>query len=236
MPLTHYNTVSPDIVKGEEMRQTFIYFIAVALMCVGCAKNCKDTTLYQKSGRAKPIVAVMPVINTSNANSYSWDISHELTEEIRSRIFDSSRLYLLKEGGSMQTATALNIPDPSALSMEAKESLGAAEFVVVTELLDQHETPYGLNSDRPFLGEIGSVLALSMRVRVLDVRGETPKVILQEIVNQEHTISRPYLKTDYNKTPWGTEAFDRTPLGLAHGKLVREVVGRVEGYVGARKG
>ena len=218
------------------MKQTIMYLIAATLLCVGCANSYRDTTLYQKSGRTKPIVAVMPVIDTTASNSYSWDISHELTEEVRRRVFDSSRMYLLREGGSLQTATALNIPDVSALPKDAKQSLGAAEFVVVTELLDQHETSYGLASDRPFLDEIGSILSLTMRVRVLDVREDIPKVILQEIVSQDHTIARPYLRTDYSKTPWGTEAFDRTPLGLAHSKLVREVVGRVEGYVGARKG
>ncbi len=218
------------------MGRIIILLAAAAILCSGCANNYRDTTLYQRSGRTKPIVAVMPVINSSDADTPTWDVALELTEEIRKRIFDSPKLYLLRDGGSVTTAQELNTPDPSGLPKNARENLGAAEFVVVAELIDQHETSYGLDSNRPFLEEVGSVLSVAMRIRVIDVRKGEPQVILQEIINQDHMVSRPYLKTDYTKAHWGTEAFDRTPLGLAHSKVVREIVSRVEGYVVARKG
>ena len=142
----------------------------------------------------------------------------------------------MRDGGSLAKAKELNIPDLSQLPKNARQDLGAAEFVIVAELIDQHQTSYGLGSNRPFLDEVGAVLSVVMRVRLLDLRHDEPQVILQEIINQDHMVSRPYLKTDYTKAPWGTTAFDRTPVGLAHSKMVREIVGRVEGYVGARKG
>jgi hypothetical protein len=75
-----------------------------------------------------------------------------------------------------------------------------------------------------------------MRLRVLDIRNEQPKIILQEVLNHEHVVTRAYLNCDYEKSRWGTEAYERTPMGIAHSRIVRELVSRVEGYVGASKG
>jgi len=219
------------------MGRLMVFIITIVSLCVGCSQGYRDTTLYQRSGCAKPIIAVMPTIdNTEKEYSVNWNVAHELTEEIRRRIFDSPKLYLLREGGNLEVAKQLNVPSPAALTKKSTDHLGAAEFVVVTELIDQHETPYGLTNKRPRLEEVGSVLTLAMRVRVIDLRGAEPKVILQEVVNYDHTIARAYLNTDYVKAYWGTEAFDRTPMGMAHSKLIREVVARVEGYIGASKG
>jgi len=70
-----------------------------------------------------------------------------------------------------------------------------------------------------------------MRVRVVDIRPETPRVLLQEILTHDRHISRAYLNSNYSKMPWGTAAFRRSPMGLAHDRLVNELVARVEGYI-----
>jgi len=214
----------------------FALLLSVSVLFVGCVNQYRDTTLYQRSGRAKPIVAVMPVLDSSSSPSYGWDIAHELTEEIRQRVHDSSRLYLLREGGDMAVAAKLNEPNPVELDASVTSDLGAAEFVVVTELLDQTEVRYGLHPDKPALKETSGQLTMALRVRVLDVRDGHPTVILQEVISQEFPIACPYLQTDYSRDHWGTSAYSRTPLGMAHSRVVREVVSRVEGYVAAKKG
>lgn len=65
------------------MRSLILSLGIVALLCGGCARNYRDTTLYQLSGRQKPIVAVLPVIDNTSANNLRWDLSRELTDEIR---------------------------------------------------------------------------------------------------------------------------------------------------------
>ncbi len=211
--------------------RSILLTIALLSLLTGCSRSCRDTSLYQRTGQIKPIVTVMPVINSAADRSVPWDYSREFTDEIRKRMFDSSKLYLLREGGSMEFAKELNIPNPEQLPIDAKDQLGATEFVVITEFLNQEEVPYGLTSARPYLEEMGSVLSLAMRVRVVDVRKEQPKVILQDVIDYDHIIAKPYMKTDYVKASWGTEAFERTPLGAAHSKVVREVVAHVENYV-----
>lgn len=218
------------------MKKIAFLLLSIAFVATGCMR-CTDSTLYQSSGRQKPIVAVLPVIDSTHDRQLSWELSEEFTKEIKDRIYNSSKLYLLKDCGTETIARALNAPNPSALPRSATEKLGAAEFVIVSEILQQDEDMYGFaKPDHPFLGQVGGMLRLALRLRVLDIRGSEPKVILQEVLDCDHVIARCYLHSDYQRHSWGTEAFLNTPMGIAHNKIVRELVAHAEGYIGAAKG
>lgn len=221
------------------MGRLFIVLAACAAFCAGCVGQNRDTTLYHRSGCAKPIVAVLPVINNASEKLVNWDVSREMTEEIRRRVFTSQKLYLLRESGSRELAEQLSVPNPVELAKIPSLKMGAAEFIVLAEVIDEKETPYGIpgaSHDKPHLEEVGAVLSMAMRVRVLDVRGDQPRIILQEVLNHEQNVSRAYLNCNYEKASWGTEAYERTPIGMAHNKIARELVARIEGYIGASKG
>lgn len=211
--------------------------LSLLLLCAGCGRHYGDATLYQSSGGAKPIVALLPVIENCNSEELSWDVSEEMTSRISKRIVDSARLYLLKEKTDLSLAKQLNNPNPQNIPKGITKGLGAAEYVIVTELIDQsvetHSHPKA--AVKPHLNEVGATLHLAMRVRVLDIRGEEPKVILQEVVVEDYAIPRPYLFVDYSKNSWGKESYERTPRGLAHSKIVRELVSHAEGYIGANR-
>lgn len=211
------------------MKRLLFAALLTTTLFSGCSRNYRDTSLYQRTGQVKPIVTVMPVIDNTGVNHLTWDFSREMTDEIRKRIFDSTKLYLLREGGSIEFAKELNDPNPMSLPLDVREQLGAAEFVIVSEFIDQHETPYGLQ--RPGHEQTGSVISLAMRVRVIDLRKDKPKVVLQEIIDHDHLVAKPYLKTDYTRYPWGTEVYESTPYGLAHSRVVRELVAHVENYI-----
>lgn len=220
------------------MKYYLLVISVVAAMCTSCNFSTRDTTLYQQSGRQKAIVAVLPVINQLQSDDLSWDLSQEFTDEIRQHVYVSPTLYLLRNQGSLEVAQALSAPLLSDIPRATVRSLGAAEFVVVAELIEQNESKYGLDSvseRRVLKNDAGAVLDLAMRLRVLDMRGDTPKIILQEILNNKHVVARAYMNNDYSKTPWGTEAFQCTPLGLAHSRMVREIVARVESYIEASR-
>lgn len=204
-----------------------------ALFCVGCSKTCCDTGLYEKTGQMKPIVVVLPVIDRTGGVDLPWNVAAEMTDEIRRRVFDSSRLYLLREGGTPEMAMTLACPNPHEIQPGALRDLGASEFLVVSELVDQKQVPYGLQTQKA--EETGAVLSVKMRVRVIDRRDPEPKVVLQELLEYDHIVARPYLNTDYRKTQWGMEQFHNTPMGIAHSKIVRELVSHLEGYIVAAR-
>lgn len=202
----------------------------LAVTGVGCASRCCDTTLYQRSGKQKGIVAILPTINQVAEGDLPWDLSEEFTEEVRKKVFGSSRVYLLREHGSVELARRLNVPSPAAISYQDAKLLGAAEFVVVTELVEQREALCGPQDPD------SSLLELAMRVRIIDVRHEKPKVILQEVIREERKIAHASrTDSDYTLAPWGSDAFPRTELGMAHARVVREVVSRIESYIDAAR-
>jgi hypothetical protein len=220
-----------------EMRALILSLGLISLFCGGCMRRCGDMTLYQQSGRQKPIVAVLPVIDNTSKNDLKWDLSREMTDEIRKRVFESKRIYLLREGGNLEIAKLLSTPNPQAISKATATSLGATEFAVVAEIIEQEEEKYQVVSllDMSKSTDAGSVLSLALRVRVIDVRQEKPKVILQEVLDNDYVISRAYMNCDYSKYPWGTEAFAHTPMGMAHNRLIRTLVSRIEAYIEAVK-
>lgn len=218
------------------MRGLFLFLGAAALLCGGCARQYRDTALYQLSGRQKPIVAVLPIINHVENQDLKWDLSKELTDEIRKRVSDSKRVYLLREGGSLEFAKELSTPNPTAIPESAITNLGAAEFAVVAELIEQDEVPYSHAKgaqDDSLCSDAGAILSMALRVRVIDLRRETPKLVLQEVLDHDFVIARAYMQSDYSKTPWGTEAYSRTPMGMAHARIIRELVSRIEAYIEA---
>lgn len=210
------------------MKKMMFYLGFIALVLSSCANSYRDTSLYQLSGRQKAIVSVLPVINHAGPNDLCWDLSREFTDEIRKRIYESPTLYLLREGGSIEVAKLLSTPNPNSISASVFESLGTAEYVVVSEIIKQEEQPYGLEK------EVDSS-SIALRVRVLDIRNSTPKIILQEVLNQEFAVTQPCQNCDYEKVCWGTEAFRHTPMGMAHNRLVKELVTRTEAYIEASR-
>ena len=220
------------------MRGLILSLGMAALLCGGCARHCGDSALYQLSGRQKPIVAVLPVIDRTQQSELSWDMSREFTDEIRKRVYDSKRVYLLRDAGSLEIAKLLSTPNPKAISSEAVQNLGAAEYAIVAEIIEQDEASHSIArraSRHISPSDIGTVLSVGLRVRVIDLRNETPKIVLQEVLEQDFSVALAYMNNDYEKTPWGTEAFNRTPMGMAHNRLVRELVARAESYIEASR-
>lgn len=206
----------------------FLLITGIALFCLtGCAPTCRDTSLYQNTGRQKAIVAVLPVVDQSGSEPLPWDLSEELTGEIRARIDGARSLYLLQSGTSREIAALLTRPNLEEVSKASLKSLGAAEFAVVTEVIE---------ADNPIScaylshGE-DQLLSLAVRVRVIDLRQSQPKVILQEIVGRNFHLTWPDAHLDYSKMAWGTKAFTQTPMGIAHERLVKELVARAEAYI-----
>jgi len=208
--------------------------LVVALLTIGSCVGYADH-LYDRTGGAKPIIAVLPVIDSTEGTKLSWDVSKEITERIRERMVASNRLYLWKEGGNLEIAKELNVANPTKLSKSVCDQLGDTEFVLVTELIEHQEKTFGI-ADKPSLEEVGADLGVRVRARVIDVRGNAPCIVLQEIISYDDKVNRAYLSCDYEKACFGTEAFERTPIGMAHSKITRELVARVEGYIGARRG
>ncbi|MGH2611939.1 MAG: CT253 family lipoprotein [Rhabdochlamydiaceae bacterium] len=204
---------------------------ACALFLGGCSKGANSTAvLIEQPVTTRPIVTIAPVFDRSH-HELSWNISHELTAAIRQRLTQYGHLYLLSE--DQVYAMTRRLPqghDPFGLETAwVKKGYPQNEFVAFFELIDHREVP--LLSSKSNSEEGPAQLNVSMRVRVFDLRGDVPNVVLEEIVEQSHHIPRQFTRNQFNQVPWGDEMFEISPLGIAHEKLCQELASRVEDYI-----
>jgi len=174
---------------------------------------------------------VLPVVDHSRDVGIPWSISHELTEEVCARIDGVKQIYLLRDVGTRQIAERLTAPNPSLIDQDAVAGLANTEFVVSTEVIEQTKKQRGATvQDRE-----ATQVSLTLRVRILDIRGEHPRLLLQEVLEQEHMASHMDLEKEYALASWGTEAFSKTSMGQAHSRLVRKLCSRVQSYIEAAR-
>jgi hypothetical protein len=72
---------------------------------------------------------------------------------------------------------------------------------------------------------------MSVRVRVIDMRGKQPKIVLQELIHDTHHIPRQFTRANFYQVAWGKESFNISPMGLAHAQLTKEIASRLEDYI-----
>ena len=214
------------------LRQLRLFF-TICIASFGCTKNVnQQASRYHDDGRSKPIVALVPVFDRSGAQ-FSWSLSEEFTDHLRQRFLKQSNFYLNtpdhinSEIGTLNESNNPFTRDFSWISQTFEEE----EFVVFTELVEHDIHPKQQRNN--FLDKLtpSCELSMTMRIRVFDLRGEKPVIVLQELVHQSHLIPKPSDQAEQNPERWKKMAFIVTPLGLAHTQFSKEVAKRIEDYI-----
>lgn len=216
-------------------RTCFLGFLCVILL--GFHKGNTSKALPKEPLYNRPLVAFVPIINHSKS-TLQWDLSEELTGSIFDRLKQKNRLYLLDmDPISILSAKYLDKYDPFGNydKLYVGFSGSDAEFVVFTELLTHRElssldsaNPKPFDSSNPTRAELN----LCVRIRIFDLREKTPKIILQEMIEQFHYIPKEFTEANTQIVSWKESNFDTTPLGIAHNQLCKEIASRIEDYIG----
>jgi hypothetical protein len=212
------------------MRRWIFSIASLTLALTGCNDGKNDQcSILESPVLSRPIVAIVPVLDHSHSK-LSWDVSNELSHGIRQRIAQKNHLYLAGEEAVISLAKrAFAAHDPFGLDTSwVKKSFPQAEFVVFMELLEHNEVAIYAAKD---LQDSPAELNISVRLRVFDVRDQTPKVVLQEIVQQTHHVPKHFNKANFSQAIWGDEIFEISPLGVAHDVLCKEISSRIEDYI-----
>jgi hypothetical protein len=203
---------------------------AISLILGGCYQNGNQSSVFSEARASnRPIVSFVPVIDNSKSD-LNWNVSQELSKAVRERLTQKNQVYMVGEEPVAALAEkALSTHDPFDIDISwVRKSFPQNEFVVFLELMEHKEVPVMAKETQDSPAE----LSMSVRVLVVDVRQKTPKVVLQEIVEQSHHIPRQFTQTSQaSQTYWGDEAFDVSPLGIAHDQLCKELATRIEDYI-----
>jgi hypothetical protein len=206
----------------------------LALMMGGCDdSDVGSTQAYsQAPAQKKPTVSIVPIIDNTKSH-YEWSLSDELSSALYERIAQQDHLALAevpKVRAKVKRLDEKNHPFSSDISW-VKHRFEGDDFVVFLELVE-HEEVVLQNRKKPSEAKnCNADLNISMRVRAFDVRGDTPRVILQELIHDTHFISRAFTQENFYQVPWGDASYSISPVGLAHAKFTRELADRIQDYI-----
>ncbi len=166
-----------------------------------------------------PIVAITPVIDSSGA-PFPWDLSQEFTQELFNRLARDEKL---------QLTIRANPPEGRPFGDDLawmKNHFPGIHFAIFVEISQHEETQDPKTSFVAFEN-----LDLTARIRVVDLRKESPKIVLQEVVEVSETLSKEYASSNIMNVSNDYASFSMTPIGLSHQKVVKELAKRAEEYI-----
>lgn len=209
----------------------YLFACALLILSFGCKNTSSEQTRYFEDGKAKPSVVVVPVIDSSG-QPCSWDLSKELTTTLKEKLLKSGNLYLAAEREAKQLFSKLSSShNPFSSHLDwIKQNCAKEDFVVFLELIEHEEIPL-LAKQGEDPARCPSQFNISLRIRVIDLRSTPSKIVLQEILHDQHHIPKQFTKFHFHQESWGEQGFPISPIGLAHAQLIRELSSRIEDYI-----
>lgn len=209
-----------------------IAIISLLLLAAGCSHDSPQpqAQLYEKES-IKPVVALVPLFDHAK-HLLSWSLSEELTSLVHYGLMQRDKFYLVdddKVATMMKRLKEHHNPFDTDLSWMKRVFFGN-EFVVFMELIDHAQTPLPAKEEVS-VQDLSSELTMRVRIRVVDLREEEPKVTLQEIIADSHQIPKEFNSHHFTQVEWGQENYTISPMGMAHANLSREIATRLEDYI-----
>lgn len=208
-----------------------IFTLLVTLLMVGCGPRYIDYFPFHDDGTPKPKVALLAVIDTTQV-CIPWDVSREINDRLRYQAMCNGELFLLSENevaGRLQGSELFNYFDTD---FSYVSRFGGSDYVVALELIEHDVVPYEKGmclSNLPMQKyRWQAILQMKLRLRVIDVRCNKPKILLQEIFASDYAIPLGCEYLDYSRCGWGSSAFADTPWGRAHARMISDLVCRIE--------
>lgn len=213
------------------LRYLFLLFSAILLTGCQNKKSNVQTMRYHDDGRAKPIVTVAPLLDSSSYE-IPWSISEELTHAIQDRLTNQGDIFVLNQ----EDIHLSNDNNPFGTDINwIKKTFKPTEFVVFLELIEHEEVPViktTKDSSRVSESRRRSLnMNVAMRIRIVDLRSDSPNIILQEMIRDSYYVPNSIDKTDYNIVQWGSEEYKTSPMGMAHAQFTKNIIQRINDYI-----
>lgn len=197
--------------------------LLVGLAAISCSRSQDQMSRFHEDGRAKPAVAIASLLDTTSFDA-SWSLSEELTGGVMDLISSRGQIYVHSQEESPFTEN----PFGNDLSWMKRE-FHSEEFVTFMELVEHDFVPVYNQGSSP--QEASHNLNMAVRVRVVDLRHPTPRIVLQEMIRDTYFIPKALIPADYSSTVWGSEEYRKTPMGIAHAQLIKQIAERVSEYI-----
>lgn len=212
------------------MSRALLYLVVLACTTTGCNLVPQHENKQQMQAILKPIVAIMPVIDSTEDST--WSLSDEFTYCIAHQLAQRNHLFLLDLDKTRTIPTLSYAQNPFGQDIQwLKRTFSDHEFVVFLELIEHNEVARQNSKKTVDSKKCSAELLMTMRIRIFDLREEEPKIVLQELVHESHFIPRPFTRSNFQQERWNHETFAISPMGLAHSQFIKHVCNRLEEYI-----
>jgi hypothetical protein len=212
----------------------YCFLLLSAILLSGCQNkhNNVQAMKYHDDGHAKPIVTIVPVLDSSSYE-IPWSLSNEFTSLVKDKLGRQGDIYLKND----QNVQLSNDNSPFGININwVKKSFKPSEFVVFLELTQHEDIPISSTVKDPSkISEAYKAavnLNMSMRIRILDIRNDNPIIVLQEVIKDNYYLPNNIMeRVDYNATKWGSEEYKTSPMAIAHAQFSKHIIERINDYV-----
>lgn len=208
-----------------------IFTLLMTVLMAACAPSYVDYFPYHEDGRPKPKVVLLPLVDDTDG-CVGWNIASELNAGLGCQIIYSGQLYLIPEDEVAARLQGNCQQNYFTSDLAFAQRFCGSDYVVALELIEHEIIPFQRGMNLWIVPKQKyhwrSFLQTKLRLRIIDVRCNAPRVVLQEIFTSYFAIPTEKECVDYSRCYWGTESFPSTPLGRAHQQLVSELVYRIE--------
>ncbi len=218
--------------KDEKMLQRTLSFCMAVLILVGCNKNRQQQEYfpYTDAGVLKPRIAIASVTDSSG-KQLPWDVSDEIVHGMRHVLHNEGNVYVLPQAEVYSSMALLGNFDLFGANLFPWKSFCHADYVVLIDLFDRQELPFGKGKFYPIFptsgNHSGTVLAMKLRFKVIDVRAEKPKLVLFEVMESNHLLPFGYEGIDPKEIPWGHKEYCNSPMGMVNNRLIYQLTDRI---------
>lgn len=210
---------------SKENNMRYLPALMLSLLAVGCNHSNDFMTRYHDDGRAKPAVAITSMIDTTSFE-LPWSLSEEFTSTLVQQVGVGGKLYVIATEDDVFTENPFG-QDLSWIKREYADH----EFVAFLELVEHEIAPASKFKKDPVSQQFSTNLNMAVRLRIVDVRGQLPTIVLQEMIRDSYFIPKTLMPTDYSSAVWGTPEFQKSPMGIAHKQIVQEIASRIKEYI-----
>jgi len=202
----------------------YLSAILLGFAAISCSRNNNDEmSRFHEDGRAKPSVAIASMLDTTSFDT-SWSLSDEITSGVMNWVAETGAIFV----HSQEQSPFSENPFGTNLSWMKRE-FHSEEFVAFLELVEHEFAP--VKTKGTTAQEASANLNMAVRLRVVDLRPATPKVVLQEMIRETYFVPKTLIPNDYSVEVWGTEKFAKSPMGIAHASLIQEIANRISDYI-----
>ncbi len=213
----------------------YVIAVCLALVSMACGgPRYVDYFPYHDDGRPKPKVAVVALKDACQSN-INWEFSEELAQGLYCDLMEGGQLYVLSQGDVEAPNGKRAQYDFTTIDAAFATDFCEADFVAVLELIDHAVVPYDPCTKTEVSNPKGKsclqAILTNVRVKVVDVRCSTPRIVLCEVIKSLYPLDVGVRVDSIGGMPWGSGAYYKTPCGMAHYRAIKEISHRLEDVI-----